>query len=182
MKEVSQTVFETEWFNVERVTYPQMQEAQSEPYYRINSPDGVIVLAITDQNQIILVRQFRPALSKYTLEFPAGGIDPGETPAEAAARELPEETGYKCQTLEPLGMGHIMLNRHRSLLHAFFARATRPWAGVSEPKGTKVQLMTLGRFKGMVLSGKFDQITALSLFTLAQWKLNFPPWPAAAKH
>ena len=126
MKEVKQTVFATPWFDVEEVSYPEVPETGTEPYYRINSPDGVIVLAITTSGRLILVRQFRPALGDYTLEFPAGGIDHGESPTAAAHRELIEETGFRCETLESVGVGHIMLNRHRAVLHAFFGREAVP--------------------------------------------------------
>ncbi|KAL1924166.1 uncharacterized protein VTP21DRAFT_7201 [Calcarisporiella thermophila] len=60
--------------------------------------DGVDILAIllspNCSPRCVLVLQYRPALLAYTLEFPSGLIDPGENPAEAACRELKEETGY----------------------------------------------------------------------------------------
>lgn len=53
-----------------------------------------IIARIVPDDEILLVRQFRPPTGRLMLEFPAGLIDPGETPAETAVRELYEETGH----------------------------------------------------------------------------------------
>ena len=57
---------------------------------------GAVIIAATfePEGDLLLVRQFRPPAGRYTIEFPAGLIDPGETPEESARRELFEETGY----------------------------------------------------------------------------------------
>jgi ADP-ribose pyrophosphatase len=55
---------------------------------------AVCVLAITNECEIILARQFRPGTERFVYELPGGSVDPGEEPAIAAARELLEETGY----------------------------------------------------------------------------------------
>lgn len=65
----------------------------------VERPDTVSVVAIDDNDDILLVRQYRYAAGQYTLEIPAGTIDPGETPEDAARRELREETGYDCGNL-----------------------------------------------------------------------------------
>lgn len=63
---------------------------------RQNSTGAVIIVPrIVPDNEYILVRQFRPPTGKYVIEFPAGLIDPGETPQDSAPRELYEETGYE---------------------------------------------------------------------------------------
>ncbi|MBP1584056.1 MAG: NUDIX domain-containing protein [Victivallales bacterium] len=67
---------------------------------RQNTPNAVIIIARTvPEDCILLVRQFRPALGRYSVAFPAGLIDPGETAATAALRELKEETGYSGKLL-----------------------------------------------------------------------------------
>lgn len=55
---------------------------------------AVVILALNEQGQMLLVRQWRPAVSAHTLEAPAGLIDPGEEPEQAARRELQEEAGF----------------------------------------------------------------------------------------
>lgn len=56
--------------------------------------DAVAVVALTTDMRVVLARQFRPGPGKVLDDLPAGGIEDGETPAQAAARELAEETGY----------------------------------------------------------------------------------------
>ncbi|HNT23752.1 MAG TPA: NUDIX hydrolase [Anaerolineales bacterium] len=55
---------------------------------------AVCILALTDANQVVMTRQFRPGPEKVLLEMPGGGVEPGEAPEAAAGRELLEETGY----------------------------------------------------------------------------------------
>lgn len=68
----------------------------------VDRPDTVSVVAVDGNWDIFLVRQYRYATGKYTVEIPAGTIDSGEIPEQAARRELREETGYDCETLIPL--------------------------------------------------------------------------------
>ena len=79
----------------------------------------------------LLIRQVRPALRRVTLEFPAGNVDPGETPAQAAARELEEETGYRAEVLESLGACWPDPGRVDCRQHCFVARGARK---VAEPE------------------------------------------------
>lgn len=68
---------------------------QPQTYHSFKLADYVAILAVTDDGRIPCVRQYRPARKAVTLEFPAGILEAGENPAETAARELFEETGYR---------------------------------------------------------------------------------------
>ncbi len=72
-------------------------------YDVIEAPDWTNVIAITDEDNVVLIRQYRPGIKKVTLEIPGGMIDPGETPIQAAMRELAEETGYHSSGWRHLG-------------------------------------------------------------------------------
>ena len=67
-------------------------------------PDYVTILAFTASDEVLTVRQYRPTLEDYSLELPSGHVEPGENAAEAAIRELHEETGYRAGTVELLGV------------------------------------------------------------------------------
>lgn len=166
------TVFRTDWFTIEEEFFSHIESLNGKPYYRINAPDGVIVLAVTEKNEIILVRQFRPALNQYTLELPCGSIDPAESPQEAAVRELHEETGYLCHEWSCLGPGRIMMNRNNSMEFAFFGRGASGVAGFRGKEDIEVILVSPGDFKALVLSGRFEQLAALAVLALADWKLG----------
>lgn len=82
------------WLTARRdeIEYP---DGRVQPeYYVLEYPDWINIIAITDEGQIILERQWRQALGVVSLEIPAGVVEEGETPLEAAQRELAEETGY----------------------------------------------------------------------------------------
>lgn len=83
--------------------------------------DCVVILPLDSEGNILLERQYRHAVSRELLELPAGSIDPGETPEEAAARELREETGYKPGKLEKLGGFYAAPGYCTEYLHFFRA-------------------------------------------------------------
>jgi ADP-ribose pyrophosphatase len=69
----------------------------------LESPDWVNVIPLTDDGQVVLIRQYRHGIRSATLEIPGGLIDPGEAPEAAAVRELREETGYVAGKIQALG-------------------------------------------------------------------------------
>lgn len=71
-------------------------------YYVLEYPNWVNVVALTDKNQIVLVRQYRHGIEKSVLEIPGGVIDEGEDSLTAAKRELLEETGYMFNSFEKI--------------------------------------------------------------------------------
>ncbi|WFA09704.1 NUDIX hydrolase [Tissierella sp. Yu-01] len=68
----------------------------------VEHPGGVGIVTITDDNSIILVKQYRKAVNKTLLEIPAGKLEVNEEPRETAIRELKEETGYDAKELKYL--------------------------------------------------------------------------------
>src|SRR4030043_2059902 len=70
-----------------------------ESFERVNCKGVVAIVPVTDKNEVLLIRQFRPPVNGYVIEFPAGLNDKKETLKEAAKRELLEETGYSAREL-----------------------------------------------------------------------------------
>lgn len=90
----SEYLFERPWLTV-RKDVVQIPSGQiNEEFYVLEYPDWVNVIAITEDGQFVLERQYRHGLGKTCFELPAGVIEDGESPLDAAKRELLEETGY----------------------------------------------------------------------------------------
>jgi ADP-ribose pyrophosphatase len=74
-----------------------------DPYFVVELPQSVCAMAITEANEVILVKQYRHPIEASILELPGGFVDKGETPETAIARELQEETGYSFTNYYYLG-------------------------------------------------------------------------------
>lgn len=74
-----------------------------DPYFVVELPPSVCAMAITEDDRVIMVRQYRHPVEETLLELPGGFIDTGEDPGEAIARELLEETGYSFSSFTALG-------------------------------------------------------------------------------
>lgn len=112
-----ETVFSSPWFQLVART----QCESDHPYYVIQAPDCVNVIALTDDNNLLLVKQHRITIQEDTIEFPSGHIDRDEKPEEAARRELFEETGYQAANLELLGIIATDTGRLSNKLWCYFA-------------------------------------------------------------
>lgn len=82
------------------------REKSSGDFYVMEVGDWAVALALTEDDKIVLVRQFRFGSAGFSWELPAGVVDPGEAPREAALREMYEESGYKGESAKVLGKVH----------------------------------------------------------------------------
>jgi ADP-ribose pyrophosphatase len=87
---------------------------------------AVVIIALDEDKNVLLVSQFRHAAGKELLELPAGGIDPGETPEQTARREMQEETGYNPGKLESMGGFYSAPGYAAEFLHLFLATELTP--------------------------------------------------------
>jgi ADP-ribose pyrophosphatase len=92
-----------------------------DPYYMLEVPDYVAVVARTADGRILLVRQHRPVVGHESIELPSGHIDAGETPEQAARRELLEETGASAARFELLGTLVPDIGRLTNRMWCYFA-------------------------------------------------------------
>jgi ADP-ribose pyrophosphatase len=99
----SEKLYETPYFVLrsDRLRLP--GGAIKDPYYVIERPDAAIIVPLTRDGDVVLVRQYRPPLERMELGLPAGLVEEGEKPEAAARRELLEETGYSRGEWELLG-------------------------------------------------------------------------------
>jgi 8-oxo-dGTP pyrophosphatase MutT (NUDIX family) len=122
----------------------------------LETSDWVNVIALTDRDQVVLIRQFRCGRATVSLEIPGGLIDPGEPPAEAAARELLEETGYQADRWTALGTIEPNPAILSNLCHTFLAegcRRTRPPA-LDEREDISVEERPLAEVPALLARGE----------------------------
>ncbi|MCL4435532.1 MAG: NUDIX hydrolase [Thaumarchaeota archaeon] len=87
----------------------------------VEHPGAVAIIPLLDKNTVILVEQHRAAAGKTLLEIPAGTLQPPETPAECARRELTEETGYEAKTFKKLAGGYAAPGYSSEKIHIYLA-------------------------------------------------------------
>jgi len=181
----SSTAFETPWFKLLSKTVVGMPGAGGEAeFFALRPDDYVSVLALTQEGRVLLVRQYRPVVEAFTLELPSGHVDPGESPAEAARRELAEETGYEARGVELFGNLIPDTGRLANRLWCYFASGVAPCCrqGPLEP-GIEVVTCTQAELFQHVAAARFDHALHLAILLLAvqQNKLSLPAggWGAA---
>ena len=121
----------------------------------IRHPGAVAIIALTDNNKLVMVHQYRTTLEQVTLEIPAGKLELGEDPAEAAARELVEETGYVADQLAYLGPIAVAAGYSDEILHLYMAMGlTFVGAHPDDDEFVNVDLVDLDKAIDQVLDGK----------------------------
>jgi ADP-ribose pyrophosphatase len=134
----------------------------------LRHPGASVVAPYLGDGRFALVRQYRHAIGRETLEFPAGRLDPGEAPLDCARRELAEETGYRTGQLRHLFSTHPAPGYTDELLHVFLAQDLI--AGPNHPDGDEqilVEERTLDQLLTQFLEGKItDAKTAMTILYL----------------
>jgi len=128
------------------------------PFFRIEAGDWVNVVPITADDQLVMVRQYRHGSREITLEIPGGIVDPGETPAEAAARELLEETGYRAERVEAIGSVNPNPALFENRCHTFLASKVVRVAEIQNTRleETSVELVPLADIPDQLRRGRID--------------------------
>jgi 8-oxo-dGTP pyrophosphatase MutT (NUDIX family) len=129
---------------------------------------AVGIVALDDEDRVVLVGQHRYTLDAWSWEIPEGGVPAGENPLAGARRELEEETGYRAATWREIGRAH--LSNSVSDEEAILFVATGLTAGEVRPDGTEdleVRLVPLDETLAMVLDGRItDALSALAISRL----------------
>lgn len=167
----SEQVFDGRFLKVQRdtVSLPDGGTALRE---FIRHPGAVAVLALTDDGQLVMERQFRYPAAQTFIEIPAGKIDPQEPPADTARRELLEETGYKASQWRFLGKAYPCIGYADEVIHYYLATGLQlSERQLDEGEFLEVMLLPLEEVLAMSLDGRItDSKTLVGLHWLAAWQ------------
>jgi ADP-ribose pyrophosphatase len=134
----------------------------------VEHPNCIAVVALDEQDKVLLVRQFRHPVDKFLLEIPAGGIDPGEEPLESVHRELQEEIGYFPRKIENLGGFYTIPGYGTEYLHCFVASDLVPSRLIAEDtEDIELVRISLDEIPRLIASGEISDaksIAALLMF------------------
>jgi 8-oxo-dGTP pyrophosphatase MutT (NUDIX family) len=162
----TEVAFATPWFQVLGKT---MREAE-EPYYSLKLPDYAAVVALTEEQRVVIVRQYRPAVEHHTLELPSGLVDAGETPLEAARRELLEETGYEGGDWAVHGGMEPDVGRLGNRIWTCVAKGVRPAPNSRPEAGIEVLTWSLDELRQAMVDCHFDHALHVAVVMIAVLK------------
>jgi ADP-ribose pyrophosphatase len=121
----SEVIYSGKVFNtkVDQIEYNSGNKAIREV---VEHPGGAVVVAVTNDEKIVMVTQHRFPVNQVLLELPAGKLSKGEDPMICAVRELEEETGYKSDNVKPLGNIYTTPGYSTEKLWIYLAKNLRP--------------------------------------------------------
>jgi ADP-ribose pyrophosphatase len=134
----------------------------------IHHNGGAGALAVFDDGAVALVRQWRYALGRYSLEIAAGRIEPGHAPAETAARELEEEMGLRARELVKLSEFQVAPGYCEERIWVYLARGLEPCAQrLDDDEEIEVIRMPFAEALAKVGSGEIDDAKTIITLLLA---------------
>ena len=132
----------------------------------IKHSGATAIIPFIDEENIILVEQFRLALNKNLLEIPAGKLDKGEEPIKCAKRELQEETGYIANNLEYLGCMATAPGFCDEIIYLYKASdLTIGNKNEDDDEFTNVKIVNINKVKEMIKNGEIIDGKTISIFT-----------------
>jgi 8-oxo-dGTP pyrophosphatase MutT (NUDIX family) len=140
-----------------------------EPYYVLDDPDWVHVVAVRDDGQIAVVRQYRPGANIFCLELPGGAAERGEDPLECARRELLEESGCEATHWRLLHVMHPNPARQTNRFFIYLATGIRELGTQTLDENEEIEhrFMSVDEVLREIREGEFTQGLHVAAFLLA---------------
>ncbi len=151
-------VLETPVFTVRKNVCRSPKDGQDKNFVVLDVPDWVQVLALTGDGRALLVRQYRLGSREVSLELPGGVVEKGQSPLEAARRELREETGYTAEKWRKLAAFRPNPAIQNNTAHLYLAEDAR-LAGTTEfdeNEDLHLTVVPLDELRDLVLNGTID--------------------------
>ncbi len=133
----------------------------------VNHPGAAVIIPVLDEEQFVMVRQYRTSISKTLLEFPAGTLEPGEKPLHCAKREILEETGFQAKKWTPFGSFYPAPGMSTEQMFLFLAQGLtfKKKIHLDEDEFLEPEIVSFNELKNLVLDGKIvDAKTCIGFF------------------
>jgi ADP-ribose pyrophosphatase len=138
----------------------------------IEHPGAVAMVPLTSDGEVLLVRQFRPAVGGDSLEIPAGTIENGETPEACARRELAEEVGQASDYLERLAGFYPSPGFLSEFLTVFLARGLNPRVVPREEEDLRIERLPIDAARRRIATGEIQDSKSIIGILLACERLR----------
>lgn len=155
----SEYLFRRPWLTVRRDCVELPDGRQNPEFYVLEYPDWVNVIAITEDGKFVMERQYRHGLGKTCFEIPAGVIEEGEDPLDAAKRELMEETGYGEGKWRKIMTVSGNSSTTDNLSHCYVAEGVRKISGqhLDSTEDLEIVLLDTAQVKGLMVNDQIKQ-------------------------
>lgn len=171
----SEMIVDEKWYKLRRDHVALPSGLEMDDYYVSVRPNVVLTFPLTEDNHVIFVRQYKHAAGDIFIELPGGVVDEHETqPAEAAKREVLEETGYTSDEVELLLEVTDNPTKDTNRMYYFLARNVKKVAeqDLDDSEAIEVLKVPLHEVAGMILEGKINVSGSVALCLLALRKLG----------
>lgn len=139
----------------------------------IGHKGAAAIVPIDENGKIIMVRQYRNAIEKYSLEIPAGGLNTGEDMKTCAARELEEETGYRSEHIEHLIDLYTTVAFCSEKIGIYYTKDLIPSRqNLDEDEFVTIERYTLSELTQMIFNGDIEDAKTISAILAYKTKMS----------
>ena len=149
-----------------RIDRCKLPDGQIAEYHLLEYADETIVFALTKTREVVLIRQYRYGVQDVILEMPGGSVDKGESPLEAAKRELMEETGYASDTWVEIGCASPNPAIYTNKIYSFLAIDAEQTGEQSTDDAENIEVLLIPFDEVLAMAKHGTLIHSLNISTL----------------
>ena len=168
------TAYESDLFTIKDIDL-EFESGKTKKYQIVEKSDGIMVVPITNDNELILIREYHAAIDETHLGLVKGRVEEDLTPQENANKELQEEVGYKAHTMHELGVLTVSPGYLTQKTHIFLAQdLEESKLDGDEEEEMEIVLHPFDRFEELIEQKKIVEARMIAALFLAKKFLNNP--------